>query len=162
MSQGRHFLPGCPLCVKISHSFSMPTFYSLLGFKNCSSSPVFISFEIWWRLTWLAAQRGHGNLTQPPFPFWYLFQLSSCEEWRAFLTSKVILSTKCKCTCEVMKLGSFTQKKTRAHNVYLNSCSLCTVELQQRHSEPVNGAIISNMSYLTKTLSLSLNVFHVK
>lgn len=33
-------------------------------------------------------------------------------------------------------------------------CSLCIVELQQRHSELVNGAITSNnMSYLTKTLS---------
>lgn len=33
-------------------------------------------------------------------------------------------------------------------------CSLCIVELQQRHSKLVNGAITSNnMSYLTKTLS---------
>lgn len=29
-------------------------------------------------------------------------------------------------------------------------CSLCIVELQHRHSELVNGAVTSNMSYLTK------------
>lgn len=89
-----------------------------------------------------------------------------CDEWRTFQTSKVILSTKCKCTCEVMKLGSFTRKRktpqTQGPTMYTSAtvCSLCIVELQQRHSQLVNGAITSNnnnnnnMSYLTKTLSL--------
>lgn len=54
-----------------------------------------------------------------------------------------------------MKLGSFTQKttKTQGPTIYTSTtvCSLCIVELQQRHSELVNGAITSNnMSYLTK------------
>lgn len=89
-----------------------------------------------------------------------------CDEWRTFQTSKVILSTKCKCTCEVMKLGSFTRirkrktPQTQGPTMYTSAtvCSLCIVELQQRHSQLVNGAITSNnnnnMSYLTKTLSL--------
>lgn len=96
--------------------------------------------------------------------FMWVFILC-CDEWRTFQTSKVILSTKCKCTCEVMKLGSFTRTRktpqTQGPTMYTSAtvCSLCIVELQQRHSQLVNGAITSNnnnnnMSYLTKTLSL--------
>lgn len=90
-------------------------------------------------------------------------QFSSCcvvKNGIHFKPYKVILSTKWKCTCEVMKLGSFThiqeKKKTQGPTMYTSTtvCSLCIVELQQRHSELVNGAITSNnMSYLTKALS---------
>lgn len=87
-----------------------------------------------------------------------------CEGWRTFQTSKVILSTKCNCNCDVMKFGSFSRTQQRKQNpqtqgptMYTSAtvCSLCIVELQ-RHSELVNGAITSNnnLSYLTKTLSL--------
>lgn len=67
---------------------------------------------------------------------------------------KGILSTKCKCICKVMKLGSFTHtiKKLKGpQSIPQRLCSLCIVELQQRHSELVNDALTSNdMSYLTK------------
>lgn len=107
-----------------------------------------------------------GNSTrtmQVDFFHLSVFKLLCCEEWYTFETSKVMLSTKCKCTCEVMKLGSVThtynnkKKKTQGPTMYTSAttvCSLCIVELQQRHSELVNGAISSNnMSYLTKALS---------
>ena len=90
------------------------------------------------------------------------FSFPSCRVVRNdihFKPPKLFEAQIVKCTCEVNEIRIFhtnKKKKTQGPTMYTSTtvCSLCIVELQQRHSELVNGAITSNnMSYLTKTLS---------
>lgn len=113
------------MCQNKSTFFPMPTFPSLLISKIV---PRYQFSSDRSELT-KTASTGNSAWTMQPdisaiFHFDIYFHVSSCGVVRNGVHFKppiALLSTKkCKCTCEVMKLGSFTQTNSRAHNVYLN------------------------------------------
>lgn len=115
---------------------------------NCwPPSPVFISFSIWWNTL---------NMDSALFPFNKPFQSSCTMSWTIACILNLILSTKCKCTYEVMELGYVTQN-SRAHDVYLKRLSVHYALVKAAAKMLWTGAITSsNMSYLTNdTVTLS-------
>ena len=156
MSWKTRFLPGCPFCVTNKSFFS--SCQHLLTHRSVLKrlpSPVFISSEIWWKI-WATA-RGQCKST---FSI-RIFVFSSCHVMRNGVCFKpptlFLKHKKCKMYMWGNEIRIFHTKvtKTQGPTMYTSTtvCSLCIVELQQRHSELVNGAITCNMSYLTKTLS---------
>lgn len=136
------FLPGRPYCVKISHSDIKISLTAQL--ENVPSSPVFSSSGLNRRLD---ADKSS-----------YLFRFTKLpfrKEWNTFQTSTFVWST-----MSIYMWGNeicifLTQKKNLKGPQCIPQWLSVHYALSSfsRHSELVNGAITSNMSVLTKTLS---------